>query len=133
MTTLRINRAYWHRGQGFEGSALYIPSTGKMCCLGFYCLQNGFSQEDMANIGMPSGLRDSDGHYLESSGHPTIGWLFDYTNNTGRLVGKEKQFWFSAVNDDHNTPEDVREARIRELFAQEGISVEFFDEEQALA
>lgn len=58
LRTFTINRRLWHRGKRKYPSALLVPQTGRMCCLGQIACQLGYSKEEISSIGGPNALRD---------------------------------------------------------------------------
>src|SRR5271166_1340196 len=54
---LIIERDKWLRGEGYERSFLLREEDGKMCCLGFFCLQTGASQEDINQYQTPIDIK----------------------------------------------------------------------------
>jgi len=117
MNKLTIDRSKWYRGDGHKYSRLLIADVtgapadalGKMCCLGFACLQlGGKTKEDIADLSRPEGLENTPMSTLDSDCLPTT--------NLNEIVD---------VNDDPTYTEEAREAALIELFAKENIAVKF--------
>ena len=51
----QVDRTKWLRGKG--PSQLLSPN-GQMCCVGFFCLAEGYKPEDIANAKVYGELRD---------------------------------------------------------------------------
>lgn len=54
MEKLIIDRQRWLHGEGIEDSYLLRESDGKMCCLGFFCLMEGLTEDDIRNNTTPA-------------------------------------------------------------------------------
>jgi hypothetical protein len=65
MLTVKINTRKWVRAGVpkikeeaylFLGSSKLINENGNMCCLGFACLEMGFTEQEINRVGGPSGI-----------------------------------------------------------------------------
>lgn len=98
-------------------SKLLRPSDGKMCCLGSYLLACGVTKEQIEGRESPDdidSLPETAGWTVEPA--PVIRKLF--SDDCERLM---------RVNDVRNVDEKYREERVIELFAKQGITVEFIN------
>lgn len=116
ITELKINRRKW--GTGDEGGSLLNPVTGKMCCLGFFCLAAGVPKAELEGEPMPAGIKDC----LE---YPKLKTVVNFQKRVNKFVTTQ----LSTVNDSEapkfvNNPK-AREARIAKLFGELGVTVEF--------
>ena len=118
---LVINREKWYRGAGSYESKLLRPSDGKMCCLGFYCMELGYKKEQISGAGTPASS------FLDPIKRPD--WL---VNNDGKgplVSGSCAQL--ITTNDDEYISEKEREAAITAEFGENGVEVEFVGGEPA--
>jgi hypothetical protein len=106
---LVIDRSKWLRGEG-DKSALLRASDGKMCCLGFYCLAVGLTENQIRNKGFPQYLYDNPLEKTEGK------WLVD---------GGMDVIFLTDYNDSGALPEKVREEKLTEIFATHGVTVKF--------
>jgi len=70
MRTLRIRLKDWgRRPKSRTGGAghLYDTTSGKMCCMGFYCEKLGKTKDEMSNRSLPTniGIHDLDDKGIE--------------------------------------------------------------------
>jgi len=110
---LVIDRSKWLRGSG--NSLLFRPTDGKMCCLGFYGLSCGLTQEDMNGLGAPFEI-----HGQKWQENSSANWLFDHHWGCSSYC-----YNLMAINDRLDFSEEVREREIAKIFAQHGITVKF--------
>jgi hypothetical protein len=115
---LVIDRAKWLRGK--DDSYLLRPTDGKMCCLGFYAESCGFSLDDLSGKTYPSAL------VTDSQIPEAMRWLVtdEYEDTTTCMS-------LARINDDAGLNEPIREKRVAEEFAINGIEVEFVGEDAA--
>lgn len=111
----RVSREIWYRGRN---NAELLNPTGRMCCLGFVCLQCGLKKEDIIAVATPSGLGTEEAKRLEGflvrKGEGTESW--DDTLLTDKAT---------MINDDSEITDKVRETRLRKLFAKAGKKMVF--------
>jgi hypothetical protein len=108
MKELIIDRAIWLHGEGNDKSYLLREADQKMCCLGFFCDQQGrlpvekfMGKRTLSNV---FNIRD--------------GWrILDMDTKT--------QYFLMRVNDEKGLEDDFREAAIIYGFEQAGIVVQF--------
>jgi hypothetical protein len=108
---LTINRDKWLRGEPGE-SSLLRSRDGKMCCLGFYCLACGVSEDDITDISAPSDIRSMLDSQL---------WLFGSTTYAHSTDCRNLIF----INDVRTIGLADRERKIKEVFARHDVEVEF--------
>lgn len=130
-----VVRKRWLRGAGFGGSSLrtmYILPSGEakycMCVLGFYLEACGAPPPSLLGLGMPADWvrRPANNlsplerqHLLRRTG---ADWLLNATmeNNSTKA-----QMLMSVNDDDVKWRGKIREARLKELFAEQGIELRF--------
>lgn len=112
---LTIDRTKWLRGEGGEESFLLRGSDKKMCCLGFYGLACGISENMLLNNRNPYALKKAGVEFPQHSE-----WLFQnlpsggyVSTDCGRLM---------EINDSL-----ANEWEISEIFARNGVEVEFIN------
>ncbi len=128
-----ITRSLWARG-GHPNTSL-LDIEGKMCCLGFYALACGYQKTDILNLGEPHEIN------AHNKDIPLFypSWLV-----IAEEVPNECEHWEAesyhmeyGVNDDggelmkyndsDRLSESEREAKVAEVFARHGVTVEFAD------
>lgn len=119
MRKLVIDRKVWLRGEGSLVSELHRKSDGKMCCLGIYLESCGIPRESMTGRGGPFKM------FIDSHTEPPeeARWLLDphgYTGQCTSVIASE----LMTVNDERGD-DALRERRVKALFAQAGVDVEF--------
>ena len=121
---LLIVRQEWLRGEGFQSSYLLRVTDQKMCCLGFYLAACGVQRSDLAGVEGPSALNVRQGSIPNKAK-----WLFDSSADAAALCHNHSKHCddLMYINDDKVISDEEREQRIREIFAQHGIAVEFVD------
>lgn len=115
MRKLVIDRTKWLRGEGADESRLRRERDGKMCCLGFYSIACGFSEEQITGVHYPVGLRNIEVPFPEE-----MQWTLQ---NAPNLAGKLAQINDFGQDEDENT----REAKIIDRFAAVDVEVEFIN------
>ena len=126
-----VNRKKWHRGKGCDTSCLLNPTSGKMCCLGFYALQSGLSKKNIEKMPTPNAVRQRlNGEDVYSS------MSFDCISEPAKPIkwktklisGKSNSATcghLMEVNDNKDISDEVREKKITSLFKRIGIAVKF--------
>ena len=105
MKKLTINRQEWLRGE--RGGFLLRPSDHKRCCLGIFARQLGIPDNELSCI-------------------ETLDEVHDWDNVVPAWATiSETISPFYQVNDQVDITEDAREEVLTELFADQGIEVEF--------
>lgn len=111
---LTIDRTKWLRGEGSERSYLLRTEDGKYCCLGFFSIACGLTDEQISNIHSPIDLTDQ-------VNDP----------NFEKLLEKPGNSYFAYklmdLNDLQTITEQGRELELTSMFAEEGIEVEFIN------
>jgi hypothetical protein len=130
---LRIDRATWLRGEDpavlkTGGSYLLRPKDGRMCCLGFLCRDLGWPLHELAHVTMPDLLIDADGAQDPAAVCLLPKWLVEKGTGDGDPDLTPLVETMANTNDDPRLTETEREAKLTELFARQGIEVEFFGE-----
>lgn len=131
-----VNRPQWHRGQGGSGygegdnspSALLIPGTGKMCCLGFACIAAGLTPDQIRGKGYPYNIEQmttrarpsEDPKILPPSLQPLVAYEPD-----GYVMNSDTGSRLAKTNDDESITDVQREERIIALGAGVGLKFTF--------
>lgn len=113
MKKLVIDRNWWLRNEGDEAvqrSYLLRAHDGKMCCLGFLCLDLGVHPLDMLNIAMPEAICGTSYGLIPE-------WLRSSTS--------EVPLHAAQIND--GTKKGHSEAAIVEIFKEWGYELEFIN------
>jgi hypothetical protein len=106
---LVIDRSKWLRGEGQDESYLLRKKDGKMCCLGFYGLACGLTEEDILMKGTPE--------EVEVFWGPGS-WLVSGIMDANELM---------SINDGRHRSAKERELKIAALFSKHGVEVEFIN------
>jgi hypothetical protein len=123
---LTIDRAVWLRGEGSEDSFLCRESDGKQCCIGIYLQELGVdagklrgrkTAADLVLLGNMVGL-------LNLSIPDEASWLCPAMESLTHAKNSTVSLLYSA-NDKEGISEDVREAKVKALFASENVDVVF--------
>jgi len=114
---LTIKRSRWARGEG-EINSLLNSQTGRMCCLGFFCLEVGCIAEDITDEASPGELAEI---------IPLL-TLYDTFGESEQYV-VDSTFTNKAIqiNDDKTLLESTREANLINLFKEHGIELTIVD------
>lgn len=104
---LVIDRAHWLRGDG--GASCLLNESGNKCCLGFYSLALGYSEEDILNIRQPGDVADG-GLY------PV--WLV--TESFPHICLASPCWELMSKNDATLYDDEEREQNVRDLFWESG-------------
>lgn len=116
-----VDREKWHRGKGGYTSALYVPRTGKMCCLGFAALKLDLKIEDISDITTPSRLKCD----IPTGFLPLVRAL-EVNYDGSEFEDSDICSQLTNVNDDEQILNDSdREAKLIELGKQAGINFSF--------
>lgn len=109
ITKFRIDRQTWYRGKGSDESYL-LNDSGKMCCLGFFCLEDGLDANDIENKRTPFSL----GSYAPSQ-----------LNNTFY----HKICTLMSLNDSETISDTDREQELKQEFLklEPPVEVEFYN------
>lgn len=127
---LVIDRKTWLRGEDAAESYLLRPKDKKMCCLGFYSLACGLTPDQIEGKSAPRGIS-------REIQPDEFAWMFkdrtyrDYTRDAGLAmnindtpVGERLDY---GVHAQVIESEEQREKMLTELFARNGVEVEFVD------
>lgn len=113
-----IKRSEWLRGEGPEKSFLLREDDGKKCCLGFFGLVCGYNSKDLTAQSEPFDLLSVEVLAKKDPLWPE--WMFG--KNDPFIV-----FRLMEINDNPSLPAESRELQLTEIFAQQGVTVEFVD------
>jgi hypothetical protein len=109
VTKFTVYRERWFRGKGWSQSQL-LRGDGTMCCLGFYAKSCGATDDHILGKAAPS---MSQGFWPD--------WMYRFPARVP-VVNE-----MMAINDGRSLPDEERERQLTELFAAQGITVEFKD------
>jgi hypothetical protein len=112
---LVIDRNTWLRGEGCDDSFLLRPSDNKMCCLGFLSETCQVPLEAIESQQAPSDVPKIYRSFL-----PKFLFREDDENDLSGICLE-----LMEANDDEYFGPKEREAQITQLFAENGIEVEF--------
>ena len=112
MMKLTIDRSRWLRGETAEKSYLCRPRDKKMCCLGFLALQCGYTLED---------ITDSETPLLANGNNKFPDSIVEGDEHTEVCCA------LMRINDDGKLKEYERESKLKTLFKQADILVEFIN------
>ena len=121
MLKVTVDRSKWYRGQGSTGSMLKRASDGHMCCLGFVCLADGYTEDEITNVSSPgdiTGIVHDDGEGVVADK------LVARYDDDGRLYVEDSSACneMMSINDDNDVEDERREALLTEL--AKGIDIE---------
>lgn len=126
ITELVIDRSRWLRGQGPD--SMLLDSRGRMCCLGFACVEAGVEADRLLHAGSPEDVGSS--HDLLTV--PVLSRVKESDDEDGgvhrRVVDTALSQEAIGINDDEEMEDTAREVALAELFAREGIAVTFVGE-----
>lgn len=116
-----IDRSKWHtgdarnnrRGDAIIDSALYVQTTKRMCCLGFFGAACGLSKTKMTGHGY---LTDLNGYDFETN---QIEEFFE--DRLPHYLQKN----LARINDDDDMTLPEKEKNIKDIFSKRGIKVKF--------
>ncbi len=111
----QVDRRGWLRGEGNVQSQLLRPSDNKKCCVGFYCLAEGFTEEQISAEPVYGGLP---GRYYSNDPFSTIPGV---PNHDMRFYS------IYNLNDDRNLTDEQRESLLKREFQKLGAEVEFIN------
>lgn len=114
VTEFTIKRSKWDTG---NGEARLLGENLKMCCLGFYMKEFGYTDNEILFIGHPSSLPLSPSWLQKSAQHlPSVG-----------VKNSNLEDYIVRLNDTPNLTKEEREEKIAEIFKIYGITVNFVD------
>lgn len=114
---LTIDRTRWNRGK----STSLRNYDGLMCCLGFFGLACGYTEQELLNCGTPIETITYLGRGSDTdSKWPT--WLLD---GDERIVDTSTTDELVDINDSPNTTDAYKEAEITRILGEHGVEVEF--------
>ena len=116
-TNFVIDRSRWRTGEGGEhktgsGETSLLNGHGYMCCLGFACLNQGLSEDQIRNIGEPGEVKHHSDFWEEST-YPEAEYLIDNCGGNTQLSNKAM-----VINDNEDTTPEEKEALLIELFTE---------------
>ena len=109
---LVIDRSTWLRGEGSDESRLLRSLDGKMCCLGFYSLACGLTDDHICDEATP----DEIGKVAWPEDAQWMWDQWDLSDDCEELI---------STNDLGVLLEQEREQIIATIFAKHGVEVEF--------
>lgn len=125
-----VDRSKWRRGgrtnEETHGETSLLNSRGFMCCLGFVCIQQGLSEEDIRLEGEPCSLSE----YSEEIDDAIGGLLLNNDEEDG-MVNSDLAQKAIDINDNESVTDAEREAALSSLFEKNGCEMVFVDGETA--
>lgn len=120
-----INRKKWLRGCGTSASSLLDGKTGKMCCLGFWCLQAGIPRKQIKDVSSPADL-------INKGVSSVSGLSYESKNITGFTCGLTQNnttcIKMMQTNDDKYIDDEERERTLKRLAKKNlNVTLEFID------
>ncbi len=116
ITELVVYRDLWVRGANPRSIGAALLNVDGMCCLGFACLASGVAARAMFDLAAPGDLTCYD------DGIPGFSeW------DEGGLLSTQLSIDAMTSNDSSPIDDPEREARLIELFAEDGIRLRFED------
>lgn len=124
----KVDRNKWVRGGKKKfGEPSLLNKQGNMCCLGFCMIQCGFVPADIRNQDLPKDAarkyEKKNAKQLTIPGDRLV-WRDDYDK---RIHDTELSLAAANVNDDSLISDVERELRLKDIFAEAGHSIEFYD------
>lgn len=118
ITELVITRSKWSTPDTFETKNIssLLCLNGKMCCLGFACLELGLKEEDILLKSMPVTVINEPSQFT-----------FPMTNYSNKFVNTAFADTAADINDDEDITNEQREERLTKLFAKNNITLSFVD------
>jgi hypothetical protein len=117
VTELTIPRSTWLRGEGAERSALLRPDDGRMCCLGLYLQACGIPRPVLTGRATAIALVDR--------GYKVPYWLYQGTPGENAFMNSRAAAALMGINDWSKGTEEHREAEVKRMFKEQGITVTF--------
>lgn len=119
---LTITRSEWYRGQV---NSMLLKSDGKKCCLGFYALALGATEDQIRGQFCPNDVATEvawpSGFVIPPLNTSIGGHVTTRYSNSGNACD------LIFINDHSTLTEKDREAQLTEEFAKIGVEVEFVD------
>ena len=117
-----VNRKTWIRGDNLN-SYLLRSDDNKMCCLGFFCLASGLTEDQIRNITEPNALFQHElnklpEHFSDINYYESVVEINDLPENKFSQYFGEPFFHPLAI-------EPKREQALTEQFALLGIKINF--------
>jgi hypothetical protein len=128
---LTIQRSKWYRGQDSTESRLLRPD-GRMCCLGFYAKALGATDDQIESLHTPA-MCLSNPNILPNPFTWGNGgeWLLFLPPNAPKTIRNHQNSKTCSalmnLNDDREINDETREKEVKEIFAKNGVEVEFVD------
>lgn len=118
---LVIKRSEWARGERVGLSNILLGADGMKCCLGFFALSCGIPKKDIDQKSCPADVisKKWPEWLVKNRGKPLALHLFKGQTDTAISVQ------LISINDDKSLMWNTREAKLRKLFAEQGVDVTF--------
>lgn len=113
-----VKRSTWLRG-----GESFLRKDGRLCCLGFYCVQAGVEIDDIDGWIMPSEMVNE----AEIDHQYEIDALTEFDDEYACARDSHLTDAAVEINDDEDIAESERERRLTQLFAGHGITLTFED------
>lgn len=117
ITKLVITRSKWSTPDTLKKGEMnfLLRSNGRMCCLGFACIELGLKEEDILKNSMPNVVI----HETSQLTKPLL-WQKGMTDSALSYDAAE-------INDNKDITNEQREVKLIELFAKNNITLSFVD------
>lgn len=117
-----VKRSEWYRGHTW-GTQL-LRADGLKCCIGFVGQQCGISDEDLRGRGTVSFSLYKSTFNPSPSFEKFPEWMRPRDTFVDRSLPIGEAY---TTNDDPGISDEVREARLKEIFQSQGDEIEFID------
>jgi hypothetical protein len=117
MEKLIINRKTWLHGD--SKNSLLLRDDNKMCCLGFYAIFKGYTEDEILGFAEPAQLDDCGDKFS------SLVTFSDYDNN---YHPNGICYQLMHINDNSNITDKEREIRLISEFKEIDIELEFVGE-----
>lgn len=116
-----VKRSEWYRGKGNTDSRL-LHGNGEKCCVGFQALAHGLTEDEIRYCPDLAHLNGTPKMKL-SGPLAVMVRLNTWNENYNSCLAGE----IYEVNDDQRITDELREQKLKVLFAKVGDEVEFMD------
>jgi hypothetical protein len=123
-----IDRTKWGRADyepqnGVARPGSLLDKHGKMCCLGFVCIQLGLPEEDIEGMSYPYEVAYN---YAKQGKKEAMGLIdFYLLTESGMIINNRLSKAAAAINDDHTLTDAQKEEALTKIFSDGGHSIEF--------
>lgn len=119
-----IDKKYWMRGTGLGYLYKSEFSVHDKCCLGFICEQSNIPLEFLDDVRDPSGIALEYSSFVEKIPELVV-WRKDACDYNFPVLTTMLANDAVAINDDGSSSDDEKIEKLKELFLQHNIELEF--------